>query len=237
MSIQETIASLFSGAQKQPETPAQPQPGNLTQPTVTTKETAGTEVNGTVPNTPESPLDKFNDIWETDATKTSEQPMFAADPEKIMAAARQQDFSKLIKPEQLQAITQGGEGATKAFVEAMNSVAQATYAQSAMATTKLIEAALSKQESKINSSLPDMIKRHRVGESLIDENPALKHAAAQPIISALQQQLVQKYPNATSTEIQSLVNEYMINLSKAFIPEKKESSESKSNDVDWGTFL
>lgn len=239
MSIQATLANLFSGAPKQQETQqTQPQPGNLSEPNTQPKESAGTATNGTVPNNPESPLDKFSGLWETDSTKTPEQPMFSADPNKIMEAARQQDFSKLIKPEQLQAITQGGEGATKAFVDAMNSVAQATYAQSAMATTRLIEAALSKQESKFNSSLPDMIKRHRVGEDLVNENPALNHAATQPIISALQQQLVQKYPNATSSEIKSLVNEYMTNFASIFAKEKPTAdNKAKSEEADWGSFL
>ena len=255
MSIGSVMSSLFGGTPAQ--APAQnqmPQPGNLP-----AQQTPAMQAAPTNPNTPASSdpqagqgnqqagaapegLDKFNDLW-----KPAEFPagqgqsgMFNVDPTQLMDAAKKIDFSKVIQPQQLQAIAQGGEGAMAAFAAAMNSVAQTVYAQNAHATAKIVEQAIGKSQDAMRLEMPNQIKRLNVSESLRAENPALTHPAASPILGALEQQMTQKFPNASSMEISKMAQEYLVSFSKAMQkPESQTNQQSSANgkDVDWTAYL
>lgn len=229
----------------------QPNPGNMpgTAPAAfTPASTPGTAPNGTVPGdtnvstTIPSPLDTFSDMWKTDATSGNQaQPLFNIDQAKMMEAARQQDFTKLISQEQMQAVLAGGEGAMQAFTAVLNIVGQDVYARSAMATTKLIEGAVNKTNKTMTDSLPDMIKRHNVSNGLREDNPALNHPAAQPIVSALEAQMTMKYPNASAREIRNMVTDYMTNFAGLVNPPAASAQQVAATKAaagtDWSTFL
>lgn len=119
--------------------------------------------------------------------------MFAnVDPQKLMEAARKTDFSKAISSNQLEAIAGGGQEAVAAFASAMNSVAQTVYANSALATTKIVEQALMKAQQQYDAKIPGLIKRQTVSDTLRTENPMFSNPAVQPLISALEAQLAVK---------------------------------------------
>ena len=225
-----------------------------------TQQSANTDANGTVPagannapatgnadkttdNANASPLDAFKDLWQTPAKSETEtnQPMFAGvDPAKLMESAKKVDFAKIISPEQLTAINAGGAEATKAFAEAMNSVAQSVYAQSAFATTKIVEQALESAQKGYDAKLQTAVKRFSVAEKVSDDNPLLSNPAFAPIVSALQDQLIRKNPNASAKEIQSQVNDYVAALGSSFAPKTKDSSDSKrqkNKSEDWSAWL
>lgn len=244
MSVGQMFQNLFSGnAPAAPAAqPAQPQPGNLPE-----QMTAGMAADPANPNVPANAnpppaegLDKFNDLWKPAEFPAGQQadPMFNVDPKQLMDAARKIDFAKVIQPAQLQAISQGGDAAVQAFAAAMNSVAQTVYAQSAHATSKIVEQAISKSQDNMRSELPQHIKRQTVSESLRAENPALTHPAASPILGALEQQMTQKFPNASSSEISKMAQEYLVSFSKAMQkPEATPSTASGSKDADWSAYL
>lgn len=247
MSVGQMFQNLFSGnAAPAPAAPApaQPQPGNLPE-----QMTAGMAADPANPNVPANAnpapaegLDKFNDLWKPVESPAGQQadPMFNVDPKQLMDAARKIDFAKVIQPAQLQAISQGGDAAVQAFAAAMNSVAQTVYAQSAHATSKIVEQAISKSQDNMRSELPQHIKRQSVSESLRAENPALTHPAASPILGALEQQMTQKFPNATSAEISRMAQDYLVSFSKAMQkpePAQNNSTSSGSKDADWSAYL
>jgi hypothetical protein len=251
--------SIFGGS-----TPAnQPAPGNTN---AGQGNTPGTQSNGVVPpgndtnqnqnqtaggqtgqdwqkQEDQSPLAAFGDVWKTDpnAGAQGNQPIFAGlDPAKVMESARKVDFSKAVSQEQLTAITEGGEGAVKAFAQAMNSVAQTVYGQSAIATAKMVEQALGKAQEQYDAKIPGLVKKLNANEGLAASNPLLQNPAIQPLVGALTEQLTRKNPNATSAEIQQQVNDYFAALGTSFAPKSKEDSSKssgKNNSVDWSTFL
>jgi hypothetical protein len=207
--------------------------------------TPGTASNGVTPPGAAgtaSPLDAFTDLWKTDpnANPATGQPLFNVNQEQLLAAARTQDFKKFITPEQLQAIAAGGEGAMNAFSGAINEVAQQLFAQNALATTKLIDGAMGRSNAQLNDRLPAMIKQHNFSDSLRTENPAFSHAAAQPIIQALQQTLVQKYPNATAAELRTMATQYLGAFSDTVKPPAVPIPGQNGTPVegtDWSKFL
>jgi len=220
-----------------PAAPAQEQaaPGNIpAAPAV-----AATPEN---PSAPE-PLAEFKDLWApTENPAVPNASLFSGiDPNKIMEAAKGTDFTKLITQESLQAIGQGGDAAMAAFSQSLNQVAQGVYAQSAMATTKIVEAALAKQRESLVSELPGLYKKHAVSDALRSDNPVFNNPAVQPIIAALEAQLSLKYPQAT-TSVRTQAQKYVEALGGALNPTTANqpnpaTTQAKANEPDWSTFL
>ena len=243
------ILDIFS-APKQPAAPAPATPGNIPANAAPSAPTApNTAPNGaTPPNatdapvTEATPLDSFKDIWQTAPVDpnapTKPNGVFGdVDPKRFMEAAGKIDFSKAVTPEQLQAISAGGDGAMRAFAESMNKVAQGVYAQSAFASTKIVENALAKSRENFLAELPQHIKQQQVSTTLRDSNPIFSNPAVQPIISALEIQMTQKYPNATPTEITNMAKQYVEALGTAFTPKPAASASKDSEGTDWEKFL
>lgn len=253
------FSSLFGGAAPA-ATPAAPaasptpgagQPGNIpAQPADQTAASTGTAPNGTVPAgsaaptdpATVSPLDQFKDIWQPNANPNAPEPLINVDPKSLAEAAKKTDFSKMIQPEQLQAIAQGGEAGVAAFAAAMNQVAQGVYAQSAFATTKIVEQAVNKAREQFQNDIPAHVKRLNVSESLRSENPALSHPAAAPVLGALEQTLTQKHPNASSAEITQMAKQYLTSLGEAFTAPQTAANAATAaanapKDTDWSSYL
>lgn len=189
---------------------------------------------------PKSPLDNYQDLWKIDTTQQPATPasLFETDPAKYMEAAAQLNFAQILKPEQLTAISQGGEAATQAFAASINSVAQAVFAQATHANTKLIEQALVQQRQEFAKELPNLIKRHNVSDSLRTSNPAFNHPAAAPILSAMEAQLTKKYPTATASEIQQHAQTYLSAFAGVIAPQTvPQPAASAPDEVDWEALL
>lgn len=237
-----------------PDTTSQPNtgvqtPGNIPPNTgVATGGDSTTAPNGVVPSTvptveeSKTPLDEFADIWKNDPidpNKAKPTSVFGAvDPKKFAEAAGKIDFSKVVSPEQLASIAKGGEDAQKAFATALNSVAQTVYAQSAFASTKMIDAALARAKDGFMADLPQHIKKQQVGESLRNENDIFSNPAVSPIIGALESQLTIKYPNASAREITDMAKRYVSAFGAAVapVPENK-TKPSNRKEQDWDEFF
>lgn len=252
--IMSMFSNLMGGNAPAPAAPATQgapaAPGNMPANTASTGAASpSTAPNGTVPaigteTPPATPLDQFSDLWNTAPTDPNAPPkqegVFGnVDPKKFMEIAGKIDFSKAVTPAQLQAMADGGEGAIQAFAAALNQVAQNTYAQSAFATTKIVEQALSISKDSFLSELPGHIKKQTVSDSLRTENPIFSNPAVQPIISALEAQMTVKYPNASAGEITNLAKQYVEALGTSFSPKPvvPENKGQGKGETDWSSFL
>ena len=91
---------------------------------------------------PAGDLDTFKDLF-TPAAKDPNAPaefnpsaIFNLDPAAMQEHISKIDFASAVTKEQLAAITEGGEGAMSAFVQAMNGVAQKTFQTSTIAAVR-----------------------------------------------------------------------------------------------------
>lgn len=239
-----SIFDIFRPATPTPAPAPLAAPGNNSPGLPGTHSSPTTPPNGTVPTQPPatepaSPLDSFKDVWSNTNTPEAPEALFGKlDPNKLMESARQVDFAKVIKPEQLTAISQGGDGAVQAFATALNSVAQTVYGQSTLATTKIVEEALKRNSESYDTKMQEMVRKFSVNEGLQTSNPLLSNPAVQPLVSALTDQLARKYPNASSAEIQSQVNGYFQQLGTAFAPAPTTpKSQSVKPAEDWASFM
>lgn len=184
-----------------------------------------------------TPFDQFGELWQNDPNKKAPgtEPIFSVDPQKLQESAGKVDFTKVISPELLQDIQAGGEKASAAFAQGLNKVAQQVYAQSAYASTQLVEQAVQKATENFAAKIPEILKRQQVNANLKDENPLFKHPAIAPLMSAVESQLVAKHPDATTAEIQAMAKDYMSGLGDLFKAKdtSTDTSSAGADDIDW----
>lgn len=242
---------LFGAAQPAPTpAPAAPAaPGNLnpaatqasaTNPTV--PDAAQTQ-NTTEPAAPASPMDQFNELWQPNAIDpAANQPLINIDPKALADAARKTDFAKLIQPELMARVQAGGEDGSNAMMQMLNQVAQGVYAQSAFATSKMVEQAVAKAREQFNSDIPAHVKKLQVSDTLRQENPVFNHPAASPILGAVESQLTVKYPNASASEITTMAKQYLEGFANAVQAPAQAAAAAASaktkasQETDWSNF-
>ncbi len=248
MSVGQMLSNLFGGAQNpqaQQQPQAQPQPtppGNIPVQQTAAMQSDPNNINVPAQTTQAQVegLDKFTDLWKPAESPSGQQPsqLFNVDPKQLMEAASKVDFSKAINPNHLQAISAGGEDAMKALSQVLNQVSQTVYAQNAMTTTKIVEQAVKQTRDSIMADLPQHIKLQAASDSLRNDNPALNHPSAAPIIGALQQQLAVKFPNASATELATMAKNYLTDFASVAAPRPTQTQEqSSSKETDWSAYL
>jgi hypothetical protein len=186
-----------------------------------TQQSQQTAPNGVVP-ADTNPMEKFKDIWEApkvDPNAPANQQSEPVTAEKMMEAAGKVDFAKVITPEQLAAIGQGGDGAVQAFGQALNKVAQTVYGQSAYATTRIVEQAVSQAEQKFAAQLPSLINNQSSKQTLLAENKQFQDPAVKPVFDLVHTQMTTKFPNATTVEVNEMVKEMLKGMADVFNPE------------------
>jgi hypothetical protein len=130
-----------------------------------------------------------------------------ADPTKIMQAAKGVDFSKAITPE---ALTNAAKGDPSALAQVVNEAAQAGFAQSSVATAKIVEAALARQAQDFQDKyIPEVLRRERINNALTADNPLFSNPAVAPMMEMLKSQMATKYPTASAAEVKAKAEEYM----------------------------
>lgn len=248
------FANIFGNAQSAQPTqatavPAQAQanqpapPGNIPAPQVPAAQTPNGEASAPVPQVPETPadpLDAYKDLWNTDPNSAAQSA-----PESYMPELSQEtlaktmggvDFTKHISPDLMATINAGGEEATAAMLQAINTVAQQSMMQATLVASKLSNQGISKAASKFQETLPEFLRSQQANTYARDTNPLFNNPAVKPVMEATQAQILQKFPNATPAEVTKMTQDYILAMGQAFAP-KPEPAAPAAGDVDWSTFL
>ena len=206
-----------------------------------------TAPNGAVPaganNPPEgqSPEDKFAKLWETPATDPGSDPSKSNEnqltPEKMLEAAGKVDFKRVLDQDSLRKIAAGGDEAMTALAELLNKTAQTVYGQSTVVAQKLIETQVSKARDEFTAQLPSLVKKQNMQDSLLTENPAFKKPSVAPVVTAIQNQLAAKYPNATASELNAMAKDYLKAAAEDFNPTPKKEPTAAERGVDWDSWV
>lgn len=208
---------------------------------------AQTAPNGAVPaggaNPPEnkSPEDKFEKLWETPATDPNapkpDDSQNQLTPEKMLEAAGKVDFKRVLDQDSLKKIAAGGDEAMAALAELLNKTAQTVYGQSTVVAQKLIESQVSKAREEFTAQLPSLVKKQTMQESLLTENPAFKKPSVAPVVTAIQNQLAAKYPNATASELNAMAKDYLKAAAEDFNPTPKKEPTAAERGTDWDKWV
>lgn len=181
-------------------------------------------------------LDKYQNLWDQKPAEP-DSTGFNIDPNKFMEVANQVDFSQVISPEIISKIGNGGQEGITAALEAMNSIARATYGQTSLAAASMVEATYKKAQSDMSKLVESKIKALGVKDKLVEENPIYNHSATKPFIEALQIQLSRQFPEASAADIAAATKEYLKDFANAVSPAKPESKGDKHKEIDWSEFI
>lgn len=195
-----------------------------------------------------SPLDAFSDLFTIDKDakqKPAVGSVFEVDPVKIKDASKQMDFTKNISDELLEKIRGGGEEATSALIAAMNQMSQTNYAYAVALATQMAKKASEHTLEQVQALVPDLVRNLRANEDFSNENPALNHPAAQPLIKAMMQQFATKYPDASPKELRVKATEYLSTFGKLFqtddnaglLDKTKPGVKTGPQETDWSKYL
>lgn len=215
-------------------------PAAATNPTVPSPATMPPKVNADGTLAASSPLDQYQTLWQNDpnAPKPAEAFTFNADPTKLMDAAKTVDFTKVLTPELNARIKAGGSDGQQAMMEAMNTVAQMTYAQSSLASSKIAEAANRAAEDRFKAMIPELLRNHAVQDSIRTTNPFANDPAMAPLVTGLQEQFQRKYPQATAKEVSDHVDSFLNAAADRITGNRpKPVDKNVRPDMDWAAFM
>lgn len=244
-----SIMDFFRGGPAPAQEPAQPAtPAQPTEPTAPANPADPASSGNPAPQGESSALDAFKDIWNNEPAKEGEPDPNAAydpsaslniNPEEIQKAVSSIDFTQTLTPDTLAAISEGGEGAQKAFASALNQVSQHVFSQSMIANATLVKQALAQSTSAFDSRAEQLLRQSRVSDEVSKTNPVFNHPVAKPMVHALEQQLMRKYPQASHEEIAKQANQMFASFADEFSkPERERNKQSQTaDDTDWEAFF
>lgn len=237
--------------QTQQQQPAQPAsisaPGNPNVPSGTPLPAPGVQPAAATPGTTQadqSPLANFAELWQPNKQQPGTEPagntsLFQLDEAKLQQSVRTLDFTKAIDPE-MSAKALGGDA--QALAQVINSVAQASMAQNALLTTKLVESAVAKTREEFSSKLPQQFRNFASQEALHASNPAFSDPALAPLVNLVNGVMQQKFPTASSAELTRMTQEYLSGAASTIAGKPQAgtpgaAAENAPPEEDWSKFL
>lgn len=222
----------------------QPTPGSQTNTLVPNSSNTPVQLDPATgqPLAADPPMSKFKDFFSiTPSTDAAKPPSFNLNPETFQAQLAQMDFaSEAFTPELSAQILKGGDEAIKAMMTIMNQVGRNSFAKAAQFTTKATEFGFNESKKSIHADLPSQLRKQATVSSLYEAHPNLRNPAVQPLVESATANLVEKYPNATENEIQSLLVEYFDGVGSLFTREPTQQSQrekAKAASTDFSSFL
>lgn len=193
---------------------------------------------------PPTPLDKWSDLWKTkDADPNKPKPY---DPSKVYEVNDDElgkqlgamDFTRNLNPQIMQQIAAGGEGAAKAFMEAMNAVSRNNFGLMTRMMARMVNDSSGRNAQHFNGVIDKSIKTNAVRNAVKTNNPALNHPAAAPLLEGLQSRLQDKFPQASPEEISNKAREYLSDFLSQNKPADEESPQGRNKgEADFSSFL
>lgn len=191
---------------------------------------------------PSSPLDEYKSLWETPTgadgkpivhTDPLATPLLNFDPIKIAESAKGLNFTSKIDPT-LAGKALGGDA--QALSDYVNAAVQAAVVGITTSQGNLINNAIDANNKRVNSTLPEHIRRVQLGQQSV-ENSALNHPAVAPLVQALTQAEFNKNPNANPQDVHKKIQDYLVSLGQVINendPTKvAASTKAAAGEVDW----
>lgn len=229
MSIFDIFSSKSAPAPQAAPTAAQAAP---TQQATGAEGTTGTDTTSAPAETPD-----FKDLWkpaEGETQSFNPADMFNSfDPAKIQEATSKMNFTQGVTQEHLAAIAEGGEGAMKAFAEALNATGRQAFSNSLMASAELTKQALVKADGHLDKRFTSLMSKQSLSSNLTSKNPELNSPEVAPITQAIVGQLAQKYPDATPAKLQEMAESYLMHVSGKLAGPKTVESKSDETGINW----
>lgn len=253
MSILQTIFGSKPAVNTAQPQQQQQQQGQPPQPQAQAPQQEHINANNTVPNpnntqqqlptpqtpNPESPNDKYAQLWDTSNLQAGQAPNFKLPPEKLQQVTSGLDFTKSIQQADLEKIAQGGVEAVGALQSILTSFGQDLFAKSAQFSAHMTESGYNVASQGLQRDMPTMVRNQLASNELYAGNEKLRNPALKPLMDSMQSQFAAKFPSATAQEINSMVTDYMSTVvAGAFAPTPTVDPRAKSDGAqDFSSFV
>lgn len=111
--------------------------------------------------------------------------------------------------------TKALQGDMASLKQLLNSVAQSAVANSAFMSSRIAGKGVQSQLDAFGSKVPNMIKEHQM-KSMFADDKVMNHPAMRPMVETAMQSMRSQFPEATPTELQAKVREYMQTMAQVF---------------------
>lgn len=198
------------------------------------------------PKKESSPLDAFESVFKIDDKATPPkdpmaEPLFKVDPKTLADAVNRMDFAKHVSPEVVQKIL-GGDSA--ALQQALNGSSRAVFMQAVQMLSGVMQGAFNTNNQRYDSVLSSKFRSFQINSSPT-QNKALQHPAAQPVLSAIRDQISRQEPNLAPHEVTKKAEDYFLAMSKAVgsVAEETDQTARRSSSPggqpadDWTKYL
>ena len=185
---------------------------------------------------PQSPVANFNDLWKMESTPQNQAPNFKIDPQQLANVSSKLNFANSVSQDDLAKITAGGDEAVGALMNVLNAFGRNIFSTSAQFSSHMTESGYASAQQAIDRGLPSIVNQQLGRNELFQSNPKLRDPALQPLVMAVQNQ-VQQYPNASPSEINSMVEQYMQHVGSTFAKDAPVQKNAQSANFDFANFL
>lgn len=170
-----------------------------------------------------SPLDKFKGLFDNSPKLNADgTPATVVEPVRTILDASHADFTKAaegmdftpdVTEDQMADLLAGGEKGVAATLALINSAGKKAFAQSS-ATSNTINAKASElSQADLQKQMTEKITLSAATEGVASKNANLMKPEFAPIVSAIQQRILSKFPDIQATELTDLTITYFGEMS------------------------
>lgn len=201
-----------------------------------------------------SPLDKFKGLFQNSNTNSNgnsndtgpngnsngkpngnTNPSVNDDPlsvdlKSFQNFAKKLDFKSVIKPESLEAIGKGGEGATQALTQILNDFGQHLFSHTMNAATTLSRKGLEHRQGDWDKQMREVFRTQSSRNEVLAFDNLFQNPDVEPIVSGIHGQIAQKFPDASPQELKDLTLEYLKESFGPLFKDQKDNSNTQQED-------
>lgn len=200
---------------------------------------------------PKSPLEQFKSLFNTEQKVDKDgKPIVEANDtrylpinkEDVAKAVAQLDFTSgdATINEMMEKFA-GGDASV--LPQIINQALKQSYMQQTLLTSELMEKLGNQVSERIQKEIPQRFK-DMSSRSSLESDPLFKDPAAQPVVNAIRQQILQKHPEASAQDVQELTKTYLRGFAQLVNGNNSNANHGTENpfgnpreDVDWGAWF
>ena len=165
------------------------------------------------------PMKAFEGMWaalaeQQKAAATNRPGIPMLDAAQLATALSKTRIAPQVKPEHLEAITSGGEGALAAMAEMLNQTAQASTAQAILASQRMVQAAVESTQQAFQADLPNQLRDQLFQQQLAAKLPNLSNPAVAPMVEMVRAGIAASNPSLTPEQLTEQAAQFFTEFSK-----------------------
>lgn len=187
----------------------------------------------------DDPLMDFDKLWQPNVDKDGK-PIKKAGPkvftpqldQKAMTAMLEKmDFTKDFSPEEMTAISKGGDEAAVAMGSMINKAAKRAFVTAFTGSSRMMEHAVQAARTDALSEIPNYVKDQMVDSELSRDNILMSNPAYKPMVDTIKKQFQERHPKASPAEINKAVRAYFDKMVSDMNKSKEKPEEITNEDL------